>query len=477
MPSRLVIALVAALLATCGSGCGRARPRVAADNVVLFVVDTLRADRLGCYGYERETSPVVDALAANGLRYTSAYATSPWTFPSAASIVTSLYPEAHGAFLAGSWRNNYVTPTPPPLDPAFETLPEVLQAAGVETSLIAANSYFEFGVEQGFGKVSVKVEDAEARTGAALEWLEALPRDRRFFLLLHFIDPHEPNRPPERLRRLVGSSTSFDNARLELYSRWRPYWARPVGWGHESFPEYRAARTDLYDASVRRVDEQVARVIEAIDSARPGQRTAYLFTADHGEEFWDHAEIEKRIYGSPNTMWGVGHGHTLFQELMHIPLVVYWPEQLAPRVVDTPVSQVDLLPTILDLMDVPDAEVPRQGTSLFESGDGQGTAERPVYFSQPCFGRNKTGVLRDGLKLIRSAREPTLLFDISADPEERHDLSDELPDLRRSLERLLAEGLQRSRDVGHGLRSEQQPAPADVTPEQLERLRALGYAR
>lgn len=478
---RPMIGLAVALSAACSFTPEEParRPPPPADNVVLIVVDTLRADRLGCYGYERETSPVVDRLAADGVRFTNAYATSPWTFPSMASIVSSLYVETHGAFIGGAMRNQLETPAPTPLVSGFDTLPEVLEGAGVRTALIGANTYLEFGAEQGFGEVSIRIEDADARAAEAVKWVAGLPRDRRFFLLLHLIDPHEPNRPPARLRRLFGNGASLSDEQLERHAWWRPRWAMPTGWTHEGFEEHRTARTDLYDATVRFADEQVGVVLEAIAGMRPDQETAILFTSDHGEEFWDHAELQSESYGTPpgRTMQGVGHGHTLFQELVRVPLVLYWPQRFAPRVVETPASLVDLMPTVLDLMQVPDLDGLRQGESLLQVAEGGSGRSRPVFFSQPCFGRNKTGVLDGGFKLIRSHGEPTMLFDVVANPGEDDDLSVTRPEERKRLEMLLGENLGRFRAMGEILRSGDSAAPADISPERLEQLRALGYAR
>lgn len=449
-----------------------------ATNVVMIVIDTLRADHLGCYGHQRATSPNIDRLAANGVRFTNAYATSPWTYPSMASIVTGLYPEAHGAYLHGAVRNQtWKEFNASLLSERYTTLPEILTRHGVTSGMIAANPYLAYGVEQGFDEAAVTVHAAEAQTQQGLDWVQGLETDQRFFLLLHYMDVHTPNRPPEAHRALFPEISELRFDKRRLYANFQPHHGRPEGWSDPDFDEYRRGRLAMYDASIHYVDEQIGRLVASIRQARPEQETVFIVTADHGEEFWDHAWVGRRLYEDPRNMHGCGHGHTLFEEVVKIPLVVIWDGTVPPRLVDIPVSLVDLLPTVLELMHVPfDGIV--QGRSLLDALLGESFDTRPVHFDQACFGRNKTGVVDGDLKWIQPDGEPPLLFDLARDPGERHDLSGSEPAERERLEQMISRMREQSLILGDAIREGEDPTRApELTPEELERLKALGYVQ
>ncbi len=458
-----------------GPGEARRSVEVAATNVVLVFVDTLRADRLGCYGYSAPTSPVVDRLAADGAVFANAYATAPWTYPSAASLVTSLYPAAHGAFISGEIRNELTMRYPNMLSEAYTTLPEVLERHQVSTGLVAANDYLSWGVQQGFDYFSLARRNAADQTRLAMDWLAGLPEQQRFFLLVHYIDVHEPNLPPPRHRERFEHARDLSEEELERHSRWRRDFGRPDVWNTPEFRSFRDRRTALYDASIRYVDEQVGRLIAFVEETRPGQETAIIFTSDHGEEFWDHAALEHEIYQDPRDQYGMGHGHSLFQELVRIPLVVHWKDRLPARAVDSPASLVDLMPTVLDLMHVP-YDGAQQGESLLPAIQGEQVASRPLLVDQLCFGRNKTGLVDRNLKLIHSDHEPSLLLDLFRDPLEQNNLLEARPDEGRRLEQLLEEMVAQSEHLGTELRGGEEVEEVDeIDPQQLENLKALGY--
>jgi arylsulfatase A-like enzyme len=256
-------------------------------------------------------------------------------------------------------------------------------------------------------------------------------------------------------------------------SRWQKRFAarEPAPSGPE-LDRYRERRAALYDASVEYVDRELARAVSAFDArARP---LLLVFTADHGEEFWEHAELERARFDDPRGLYGVGHGHTLFDELVRVPLFFHAPGTLAPASVDAPVSLVDVLPTIVELVGARHA-APLQGRSLVPALAGGALSERALFFGEPCFGGDQRGILSDGLKLIVTERAGNLLFDTAVDPGERDDLA-----LRADarLAALTAELERHGRD-SRALRAQLVGAsveePQELTPRELETLRDLGY--
>ncbi len=462
--------LASALLGACGG-----RPALERADVLLVYVDTLRADRPGFAGHAAAETANLDRLAREGVHFRRAYAPSPWTFPSTASLFTGLYPDAHVGGIEGAPRDLRETPRPRQLGPAFTTLAETLREHGYRTALFAANPYLKQGNQQGFEHVDVDKERAAARVDAALAWLAGRGDDEPWFLALHFIDVHEPNLPPGNVLAESAALRGLGADEIVEASRWRKRYAgrEPPPSGPE-FQRHRERRAALYDAALHYVDLELARLLAAARE-RAGERPLLLvFTADHGEEFWEHAELERARFEDPRGLYGVGHGHTLFEELGRVPLLFHAPGLIAPGAVDAPVSLVDVLPTIVELVGARHAG-PLQGRSLVPALAGGALDERPLFFGEPCFGGDQRGVLAGGLKLIASEQAGSFLFDLAADPREANDLAG------RSDPRLseLAQRLERFGDESRALRASL-GAPAaeaaeELSPADLESLQELGY--
>jgi arylsulfatase A-like enzyme len=434
---RIAGAALAALLT-----CACADPRPAPPpNVLLIVVDTLRRDHLGAYGHERATSPQLDRLAADAVRYDAAQSQAPWTLPSVAAILTG-----RDAAALGIANDTDV------LDPGLVLLPEVLKERGYATGAVVSHRFVsaDWGFDQGFdhfdddharGHLAVT---SPAVTEAALAFLEA-HRDRPFFLFLHYFDPHFAYLEHEGFR----------------FERGAPY----QGWIESHTPrnqmmERLETLTDadaremrrLYDSEIAFTDHHIGRVLDRLRELELYDRTLILVTADHGEEFLDHGHL--------------GHGKTLYQDVIAVPLVVRYPGRGA-GVVERPVALIDLFPTVLAAVGVkPGAEV--EGVSLLEEPEGG----RLVFGSTAQRGGLRS-VRDDRFKLIHRRRGSPELYDLSLDPAERRNLlaPGAVPPPASHAERL-----QRALEA-HAARLALAPrrVPRDLDAEERRQLEALGY--
>jgi len=442
-PAPVVLAAGATLVVGCRGTPGPAPPQ----RVVLVSIDTLRADHLGCYGYGRPTSPGLDALAGEGVLFEDVSAPSPWTLPSHASLLTGLYPSRHGL----KAHDRYLPSTVP-------TLAWLLGRAGFITAGVV-NSYNlgpRFGLDRGFQEFSYveetagQVEPSTRITDQALAWLRRY-RGRRLFLFVHYYDVHSDYRSRVRYEEQFVS----------------PYRGRADGTTAQlvAFREGRvrlddrdaAHLVDLYDAGIRQMDEELQRLTAFLRGERLLDDTLLVATSDHGEEFLERG--------------GVLHGRTQFQEVMRVPLLMRGPGLPAGGREATPVWLVAVMPTLLGRLAVPlppslDGEDlgpllrgeagPRAGRYLFGEADHNNAA--PDVTRAVRHGRYKLHFNR-----LTGRRE---LFDLTADPGERVDRAAAEPAVTGELGARLERFMQ--------IRGEAAP-PSRLTPEEIEKLRSLGY--
>jgi len=442
-----------------GSACGE-RERDRPPLVVLILVDTLRRDSLSCYGGARPT-PVIDALAAEGTRFEQAISSSGWTLPAAASILTGVAPPVHQA------RGKKTRLTP--ISPDVPTGAQLLSAAGVRT-LAFTNAAFVnplLGLTRGFELEShhhaynQDIRRADATIDAALVEL-AKDDGRPTFCLVHLFDPHLDYDPPGEFARRYTEDIS--DARRPL--RWEDCSKVLPGQPENVTPEHAARVRAAYDAEIAFVDAQIGRFV--VELARRGDRarTTIVVTADHGEEFWEHGAFE--------------HGHSLYDELVRVPLIIAsGDDQRHASVVDTPVRTLDLLPTVFELLGVPPSPG-FEGQSLLPVLRGGDRASRPAIIDSTLYGRDLIALRTERHKLILDrdprAERPLELYDWTADPLERHDLSASEPELanrlRSELEARLAAYAIQAKDLRPGELQDLSPANR---AEVLRQLDALGY--
>jgi arylsulfatase A-like enzyme len=438
------------------AACKPARPPSPGPNAILISIDTLRADHLGCYGYARPTSPHLDRFAASGAIFERAVAESPWTMPSHASLLTGLAPSRHG-MLDDMSR----------LADAIPTLAERVRSAGVQTAAFVNTPYLDAntGLMRGFDSArnfdiwddrKQRMLSGAAMNDALASWLDE-HGDRPFFAFFHTYDLHSDYLPAARYRaelvrpyagRFDGRSQTLTGIVL---GRLRPTRA--------DIDHIR----DLYDAALRQLDDNLGALFADLERRGLLDTTLVVVTSDHGEEFFEHGNV--------------GHGRSLYQEMVHVPLIVRGPGVAAGRRIEAPVQLVDVAPTLLDwFRAAPLAAAEGRGlASLWANAATAPSAAPRATCSEVGqrkavrdFKSHLVGVVDGDLKLVHDlATGRSLLFDLRADPDETRNLASER---QGDVERLRLH-VDACRDPKGAARDE-----TEVSPETRERLRSLGYA-
>ena len=415
-------------------------------NLVLISIDTLRADHLGVYGYPRRTSPTLDRLAREGIVFEQAISQATWTLPSHAALFTSRYPSELGL---GRW------PSPGRVPEEAETLAEVLRREGLATWGFTEWAWLSkrYGLHQGFASYDDRGGLFRNIVPRAVGRLPEL-RDSRFFLFLHTYDAHwyQPEAPSRKALVRPYDGPLRESARLrEALQTRRPEWV-----GKLTAADMRYV-VDLYDASIRDVDRHIERLVSRLEALGMWDDTLLVVTSDHGEEFLDHGST--------------GHGYAPWDEQVLVPLIIRLPGgRLGGQRVAEQVRTIDVMPTLLSLLDVP-TDAKMRGTSLVPlmtgSRERSGGEFRPAFTDRGHRGR--VSLRTPEWKLVYDTRtEAWSAYDLRADPGERHDRFAEDPaevrPLRAALEKWLSEFTPATSEAR---------APPDA--EELERLRALGY--
>jgi arylsulfatase len=472
-PASSLALIASALLTTCDPGPSAppriVPPRAQTDvNVLLIVVDTLRADHLGCYGYPRATSPAIDELARRSLRFPKCYTAWPETCESMAAIFSGMYCQANGV----------VVNTPQALPRAIETLAETLQDGGWATAAFVTNTCMTGNnhYDQGFDHF-VDVFEApdpvnfKSETDLAEAWI-AEQKGHPFFAWVHYTEPHAPYCAESAPDRFVGDRFCDPTRRVKFLSP-------EIGWsafggipkitqveGHDEL-DYYIAR---YDAEVAIADAKIGHLLKTVDELGLREQTLVVFTSDHGEGFGEH-----------DYFW---HGAMPFNDTAHVPLLIAAPRVL-PGVARQLASTIDLAPTILEWLGL---EIPKryQGISLLPSLAAPDLAEPRIVYTESGYdhhddipqwqisaydGRWKLIVTRSENERRDYKLPLEMLYDLDADPGERNDLFAGRADVARPLENAI-KGWVRSRPIFSPIYSAEQ---ADNTAEQNDRIKKLGY--
>ena len=427
---RRLILILAALTAFCAAAQTPAKPPL---NVVLITIDTLRADHVGCYGYKQIKTPNIDGLAADGMRFESAFAVVPVTLPSHSSMLTGTYPMLSGMH---DFSGNKLSPLQP-------TLASVLKQAGYQTGAVIGAAVLDsrFGLNRGFdfyydhfdfSRLDETNLDEMERPGnvvadVALDWL-AKNSQKKFFLWMHLYDPHFPYHPPEP------------------YSR--EYAAQP------------------YDGEIAFADEQVGRLLRFLKEKGIYQNTVIVLCGDHGESLGEHGEKT--------------HGFFIYNATMHVPLIIRLPESRLPekaaRTVADPVSLVDLMPTVLGAVGL---EIPSQvqGHNLLPELRGDRTDQ--LNRDRVLYGETFMPRIHFNWSELRGSENTKYhfidaprpeLYDLSKDPGEVHNLFTEK---KAVAEEMRAKLVSLIRDYSAG---KEMAEKTGLDPALMERLKALGYA-
>lgn len=427
-----VVAL--ALLSGCEPREGTTPTR---PNLVLIVIDTLRADRLPFYGHSDDTAPFLTSLAERSLVFTNAHSTSSWTAPAMASMFLSLHPFQHGMHVASlsADRASFEIMV---LPDAVPTLAESLREIGYETFAVVDNQNVSQkpGFDRGFDRFAATQYEAAPQVNATLDdWRGDILSSQPFFLYVHYMDPHMP-----------------------YHERQPWYGAHPLA-GKEGDYEDRLAR---YDSEIQFVDSYLENFFASFSWP---DDTVVLITSDHGEEFGDHG--------------GEQHGRTLYTEVVDVPLLLHapsrWPEG---QRIDRRVSLVDVAPTLLGLAGHPGV-ASHVGRTLVPDAGAVSASERSIYaqliWDADAEGRKERresrAVIRGNYKFLANDSSPDELFDLGLDGRESRSVLDAKA---RVAERL---GADLERRVREEPRFEPGTARIPLDPDQVKKLRALGYAK
>ncbi len=478
-PTPAVVAAMRAglggFIGVCLIGCGGVKeapepPRQPPD-LILISIDSLRPDHLGSYGYPRNTSPFLDRLAAEGIRFENAVSTTSWTLPSHAAMLTGLYDSTHGLV------DNGLT-----LNDGHVTLAEVLGAVGYETVGFFGGPYLHpvFGMGQGFDSYAscmtttpdeaageeVRREARQRRgnshrdiTGprtleAVRSWADSRQSDRPFFLFVHLWDVHYDFMPPPPY------DTMFDPAyegsisgRLMSDPNIRP------GMPARDLEHVLA----LYDGEIRFTDEIVATMLGHLRKRGLLEDTMVVVTADHGEEFFEHRDK--------------GHHKHLFDEVLKVPLVIWWPSVLpGNQVVTDQVRLVDLMPTFVEITRA--SPLPLAGRSLWPLLRGEELAPAPALAELMIDGQSQRALRTNDRKIYRPADdEGAFLLRLDDDPTESRPISPgttRFESQRRQGAKELLTTFQRALALKRAL-GEREADSLELNDEMRARLRSLGY--
>ncbi|MFC1752247.1 sulfatase [Thermoproteota archaeon] len=417
-------------------------------NIILISVDTLRADHLGCYGYHRNTSPNIDKFAGDGITFRNAISLASWTFPAMSGLLTSQYPTVLGSN-DPKWRTK--------IDERFLFLAECLKNSNYLTYAIVGNSSFgaDVNVDQGFsvynsdiaGKELHKSVSSHKVTDQAISFLENY-KDTPFFLFLFYFDPH------------------FNYFLHEEYNYF-PNYAGPlksnesivVPMNKDETKRKSLTKEDIgflvscYDSEINYTDKHIGRLLKELKRLGVYDNSVIILVGDHGEEFMERGFL--------------GHDTSLYQELIHVPLIIKLPYQNKKGTfVDSYISTINIMPSLLDLLEF---EIPSdlEGEAI-DFNRPNDVVEANIFSISPT-----KCIISKQKKLIFSKKEPLKLYDLQNDPFEMHDLSDKMPEETKKFEEILNNWFIRvkNKKVSMGLKKK----TVEYREEKKKELKALGY--
>ena len=508
LPRNLTALVCALVLASCGSS-ESTQEGVPARNLIIVALDTLRPDRLGCYGAERDTSPVLDDFARRSFLFKGAQSVAPWTAPSMISLMTSLYPDVH-----------QVTGFPEPgrLGERVDTLAELLERQGFSTAAFTEGGYAKgaFGLDQGFQLYPTHKGDDTSNTSNItadsrlssnfdrfLPWLEEQGDENRFFAFFQTYEVHSPMRAPEPfIQEFVpgydqasehtaitaaitqwNESRALDESAARLMQRHlvhcdvnalgkiedrAAFMARAQELGAPLSHSAVAADSDLlswaqaiYDAEIRYTDSQLLRLFDALEANGQAEDTVVFIVSDHGEGMGDHGLL--------------GHGAVLHSELLDVVYLLHVPQRaLEPRTFDFPARLIDVLPTALELLDVDPGDAHFQGRSLVPLLHGEDLPPAPSFSHAVSKGAPRHSVRQDPWRLIIDDQTgEARLYNLALDPLELQDVSTENPETVEQLSTLIAD--QARLDTALRARIGAELGESLIDEDTLRDLERLGY--
>lgn len=462
------------------SGCGErvqdeSDARAGRPNIIFILVDTLRADRLGCYGNPGKLSPWMDSLAREGVLFERVIAGSSWTLPSVASYFCGLYPTVHKviSYNEALAQTGTAGGAVRYFGDQFTTLAELLQSHGYLTAGFSANPFIteKFGFAQGFDHFDSSFAANETVGSvvneAALRWLAQRDKSKPFFLYLHYMDVHDPYKAGDKhVEPLIDAVARLDRktplSEREM-TRHRPFFTKSArAYGNAGkhralfpFVEYWRAR---YDAGVPQIDEYLAQLRDRMNELGAWKDSYVILTADHGESLGEH-----RIWA---------HGLSAHQDQLHVPLILRWPGSLPEnRRVPQTVRLFDLMPTLLEQLGISTVQ-PMQAQSLVGLLRGDSGPTPPALAEAVKNKPHEKALILAEWKLLAHLDESRYeLYNLDEDPTEQRDLAADFPEKVAELRRLLLEQIEANHKLGATVDVQEKK----LTEEERARLMELGY--
>ncbi len=444
------LVLVPILLIAIGNGFiySYRSSRSKGPNIILISIDSLRADHLSCYGYRRNTSPNIDQLASQGILFKNGFSQATWTLPSHASIFLSQY----------VWRHK-VNNQNKRLGNSCATLAEILKDRDYATCAFVSGGFLssKFGFGRGFEVYrSGRARGIASFIDKLFNWLESV-RDRRFFLFIHTMDIHEPYNPPSPYFNLYTNGYSKGN----LLKTSKGIEVKGLN-ASKLTPEEIDYIIAVYDGGINYVDEQLGKIFEKLDQLGIDDNTIIILTADHGEAFGEHGKLS--------------HGHKPYIELVHVPLIMKGPGMPRNRIYENFVQHIDILPTILEILNIPQRKE-MQGRSLLSLIKNFEIQESPKTYSWALYRESLLPPKPPSISLrtkewtyIMTKKRPDELYDRINDPKEQNNIIE-----KRSL---IAQKLKEELKSFITLTTEAKPQvteKVDIDEELKEQLKSLGY--
>jgi len=419
-------------------------------NVVFVSFDALQAAHVGALGYRDNVTPTIDAMAKQGFNFAKNISVASWTVPASMTWFTGVYPSEHrltNKFSVFNPPNNNVLSNLKKLSPELVTLAEVLKQNGYATGGFTGNAGVSggFGYSQGFDEYFFekgKFGSMGVSIPKGLEWLQK-NKDKKFFMFLHGYDMHGQNVPAEGFdyrfvekgydKKYIGSAAEQEALREEGLEK------GAVALRDADVRFWRA----IYDEKIQRTDARFKKFLEEYEKMGLMDKTIFVLTSDHGTEFHEHKRFD--------------HGFSLYDELIHVPLIIKLPKQKAGKLIKDQVSSIDVMPTILDLLDVKLPEkVKKQlrGESLVPGLKGKKVAKDVFFETDYRQYTYKRGIqAKDGWKLIYTLENKNReLYNLNKDPGETRNLVDQEPRIAYELEQRI---FAHFKSIGHDLNAKQ----------------------
>ncbi len=404
-------------------------------NVVILTIEAFRADRVASMGYTRNITKNLDSFGSENFLFTRAYVNAPWTLPSLASLLTGKYPSRHGVLGPKDRLNEDMT-----------TLADILKAQGYTTAY-AYNAWFpldNLGFGQGFDSKKIGGNaDSLSRYGMGI----MAGKTKKRFLWIHYVEPHLPYNPPGEY------ATKFIDDIPSEYRQAKRSTCMNNDYNISEIEYFKA----LYDGEIEYTDNRIGGLIEYLDKNGLYNKTIIVILGDHGEEFWEHDSCD--------------HGQSHYEELVHVPLFIRIPTIDGGMRISQRVQEVDIVPTILDTLNMSTDEL--DGISLVPMILGERKDERPIFIEaiHPVYSRPQNAIVYKSFKLIHKPKtgkfiEKWELYDLSKDPDEREDLEGGTNNASGEMKPIL----KRFESIRGRV-----PERIDYPKETEERLRNIGY--